>query len=321
MRHRKAGRMKRTKEEITLATLLAFLAGSLAGCGGASSSAASSSSLNFPTAGLNAGTSDNPLTEGSVTFGPVVGATIIAHETKSYGSYDDGYLVSGSTYETPSKQCGTATTDSNGLFALNLNGSNCHTGSNAQAGRPEILTFTMTGGHYVEESTGQTIAVTQIFHSVMVIEDPANAPTTLTVAIGPVTEIAWRAFVNMMTPGALGTDGSFYNAGTSITTSCGSQSYPGIATCATTANQAIETTLGITDIVGVLPQQDSNYNQVILNISNAAKSLGTDSVAMTNAYTTLWGDNGNLNSVSQVSVLNGAGSTVSITPPAFSSLQ
>jgi hypothetical protein len=314
--------MNRIKVDLTRATLLALMAGSLAGCGGSSSSAASSnSSLSFPTAGLAPGSSDSPLTVGSVTFGAVIGATIIAHETKSYGGYDDGALQGNGLYETPSKQCGQATTDANGLFALNLDGSNCHTGSNAQAGRPETLTFTMTGGYYVEESTGQQIAVNQIFHAVMVIEDPANAPANITVAIGPVTEIAWRAFVNTMTPGALGTDGAFYNSSTSNATACGSSSYPGIATCASSANQQIETALGITDIVGVLPQQDSNYNQVILNVSNAAKALGTDSVAVTNAYTTLWGDNGNLNSVSQVSVLNGAGSTVTITPPAFSSLQ
>ncbi|MDR3606012.1 MAG: hypothetical protein P4M08_01375 [Oligoflexia bacterium] len=300
------------KKLSTLSVMILIGTTTLTGCG-SSATTASNSSLNFPTAGLNAGTSDSPLTEGSVTFGAVVGATIIAHETKSTGDYDD--------YGNTSKECGTATTDSNGLFALNLDGTNCHTGSNAQAGRPEILTFTMTGGSYVEESTGATVQVTQTFHSVMVIADPVNAPTTLTVAIGPVTEIAWRAFIYTMTPGVLsGTDGHFDTGATSYT-ACDSDSYSGIAVCANSANQQIETALGVTDIVGVLPQQDSNYNQVILNISNAAKALSTDSVAVTNAYTTLWGDNGNLNSVSQVSVLNGAGATVSITPPAFSSLQ
>lgn len=252
--------------------------------------------------GSNSG--DGTPVTGTVMFGPVSGATVSAFPiSPTTGAAD-----------TSMGPLATATTDANGNYSLNIGGNS------------STVVLQATGGTYVEEHTGNTVAATgQTISSVLNVTPGSTAISAIT----PFTDAAAQQVQTTVTASNA--------AGTSA-------SQPvDVSKTVTNTNYAMSNAIGITDIQvppanpfkGVVPNDDTGrYAAVIAGVSAAATDINatvggnstTPTVtsldvtkAMSQHLSTSGASLATLGT-SSITVTKSSGEKVTITPPSIDTL-
>ena len=218
-------------------TLLAGLLSSLFGCGGGGSTATT-------TNGHGIITGANGMISGTAVKGPVSGAAVTAY------AITNGIMGA---------QLGTGTTDSQGNFSMTING---YSGS---------VMLQMSGGTFIDEATGATMAMSPGDVMTAVMTSLSAGETVSGIQITPLTSMA-HAMANNMAGGMMDSN-------------------------ITAANTAIGNYFMVNDILHTQPmnplvsgagstatQDMKNYGMAIAAISQSAKDMGmTSSSSMVTA--------------------------------------
>lgn len=220
--------------------------------------------------------------QGAVILGPVQGGTVRM------------YAISAATGAIDLTQSlASAITDIDGKFTINT-----------PAGATGPIALQLTGGTYVEEGSGRTVTLSNSSITAL-IPNPAG---TTSAAISPLTEISFQRFSQLTAANP--------NQGTDI------------KELIALTNGQVSRSFGVTDVVSIVPANpykpipvdaSGQYAIVLAGISAAAASLGTDSIALTNAYAASFKASGQFNAITW-SIKNSRGDTVALAPPSISQL-
>ena len=163
----------------------------------------------------------------------------------------------------------------------------------------------VTEGSYIEEATGKPITIgTNTLTAVLPIL--ASSSTPVHVVISPLTEIAYKRVQGLVA----------VSPSTTLTQSVKN------------ANYAVSQAFGISDIIGVIPNdssvvvsqnQSGTYALVLAALSAVAASNKTDSIAVTKAFSESFKTNGNF-VPSAVAVKDTQGVILSLTTPTLEAL-
>ena len=225
---------------------------------------------------------------GNGMLGPIAGATVAAYAVNpTTGAADTSSLL------------GTTTTDSNGNYTMTVSVSS----------GPVVIQ--LTGGSYTEEASNNVVQLGSTTYSTILPSIAANAQ--LNVAVGPLPNMAYQAFVSQVQAGL--------ESGTTI------------AQLATNVNYQVSQGFGLPDVVGTLPANPlgaipndptGQYALILAAISQAAQSASTPttSVVLAAALTGSFVSTGSFTALGTgpVSVTDTSGQPVTITPPSLSSL-